>query len=78
MQAHLGPSNVREPEHDDRKRELGRLGRASLIVGVVLTYWILLAAPWSDKAKAQATLLALAVAGVGALIGSLSVPSEDE
>ena len=78
MQVHIDPSDVHEPEHHDRRPGLGSIGRTMMIVGGILAYWILLAAPWSDKAKAQATLVALVVAGFGALIGTLSLPPEDE
>jgi hypothetical protein len=78
MPVHIGPSDVHEPERRGPGGALGRIGRGLLILGSVLAYWILLAAPWSDKQKAQAALLALVVAGIGALIGTLSVPSDNE
>jgi hypothetical protein len=63
--------------HDDRRRRQDRIGRVALLVGAVLVYWILLAAPWSDEAKGRAVLAALALVAIGTVFESLSTPDSD-
>jgi hypothetical protein len=72
------PPGFHEPEHHENwRRRLDRIGHYALLGGVGLVYWILLAAPWSDRAKAQATLAAFVLVACVVAIAARTTPNQD-
>jgi hypothetical protein len=69
MHVHLIPAGGHLPEHLPEMRQLRhQIGKTVLLTSVVAMYLILLTQPWTMTTNAIATLIAIVLAGCGALI----------